>query len=80
MNKPAKPEVDDFDDLSDLYGPPLTEAEQDVWFERNRNEINASLVRARQEFAEGKATPWDFEEMLADARGEFEKTQKTKKV
>ena len=32
MNKPAKPEAEDVDDLSDLYGPPLTAAEgADRW-------------------------------------------------
>lgn len=76
MNKPAKPEADHFDDLSDLYGPPLTEVEMEAWIERNRDEINASLEQARQELAEGKAMPWDIEEMLADARAEFEKTKK----
>ena len=76
MNKPAKPEAEDVDDLSDLYGPPLTEAEEADRWERNRHEINDSLVRARREFAEGKATPWNFEEMLADARAEFEKNKK----
>lgn len=76
MNKPAKPEADDADDLSNLYGPPLTEAEEDAWIARNRDEINASLRQARQEFAEGKATPWNFEEMLAEARAEFEKNKK----
>jgi hypothetical protein len=77
MNKPAKPEADDFDNLSDLYGRPLTEAEMDAWLERNRDEINMSLVHARQELAEGKATPWNIEGMLADARAEFEKTKKS---
>ncbi len=78
MNKPAKPEADDFDDLSDMYGgPPPTEAEMDAWIAANLDEINASLVQARQELAEGKATPWDIEEMLADARAEFEKTKKS---
>ena len=38
--------------------------------------IEAVVVDARQEFAEGKAEPWNFEEMLADAKREFEKNQK----
>lgn len=76
MNKPAKPEADDLDDLSDLYGPPLTEAEEDAWIARNRDEINASLRRARQEFAEGKAAPWDVDEMLGDLREELKKNRK----
>ncbi len=76
MNKSAKPRADDFDDLSDLYGPPLTEAEMEAWIERNRDEINASLVEARREFAEGKAAPWDLDEMLADLRAEFANNSK----
>jgi antitoxin ParD1/3/4 len=72
MNKPAKPEADNFDDLSDLYGgAPPTEAEMDAWIAANLDEINASLVQARQEFAEGKAEPWDIDEILADLRAEF---------
>ena len=77
MNKPAKPQADDVDDLSDLYGPPLTEAEEDAWFERNRDEINASLDQARQEFAEGKAAPWDVDEMLGDLRAEYKKSRQS---
>jgi hypothetical protein len=73
MNKPAKPEADDVDDLSDLFGPPLTEAEEAAWLERNRDEINASLRRARQELAEGKATPWDPEAMMAEVRKQMRK-------
>ena len=73
MNKPAKPEADDFDDLSDLYGPPLTEAETEAWIERNRDEINASLDQARQELAEGKATPWNMDEIMAEVREELRK-------
>lgn len=76
MNKPAKPEADDFDDLSDIYGPMPTEAEWDAWIARNLDEINESLDRARREFAEGKAKPWDIEEMLAEARAELNKIKK----
>ena len=77
MNKPAKPEAEAFDDLSDLYGgPPPTEAEWDAWIAANRDEINESLRRARQDFAEGKAKPWDIEEMLAEARAELKKIKK----
>jgi len=76
MNKPAKPETDDVDDLSDLYGgPPPTEAEMDAWIAANLDEINASIARADKEFAEGKAEPWDFEKMLAEAKAEFRKSR-----
>ena len=71
MNKPAKPEADDLDDL---FGPPLTEAEEDAWFERNRDAINELIEEALAETE--PPTPWNFEEMLADARAEFEKNQK----
>jgi hypothetical protein len=73
MNKPAKPETDDFDDLSDLYGAPLTEVEMEAWIERNRDEINESLEQARQELAEGKATPWSMDEIMAEVREELRK-------
>jgi antitoxin ParD1/3/4 len=74
MNKPAKPEADDVDDLSDLFGPPLTEAEEAAWWERNREAINELVAEALAETE--PPTPWNFEEMLADARAEFEKNQK----
>jgi antitoxin ParD1/3/4 len=73
MNKPAKPEADDIDDLSDLYGPLPTEAEWDAWAENNRDEINASLRRARQEFAEGKSVPWDPEAIMDEVREQLRK-------
>lgn len=69
MNKPAKPEAEDVDDLSDLYGgPPPTEAEWDAWMNANRDEINASIERAEQEFAEGKSVTWDPEAIMAEVR------------
>ena len=73
MNKPAKPEADDVDDLSDLYGPPLTETEEEAWIARNRDEINASLDQARQEFAEGKSVPWDPEAIMDEVREQLRK-------
>jgi antitoxin ParD1/3/4 len=74
MNKPAKPEADDVDDLSDLYGgPPPTEVAWDAWMEANRAEINASLRRARQELAEGKSAPWDPEAIMSEVREQLRK-------
>jgi antitoxin ParD1/3/4 len=73
MNKPVKPEADDLDDLSDVYGPLPTEAEMEAWIARNRDEINASLVRARREHAEGKSQPWDSEEIMAEVREQLRK-------
>jgi hypothetical protein len=73
MNKPAKPEADDFDDLSDLYGPMPTEAEWDAWIARNLDEINESLDKARQEFEEGKSVPWDPEAVMDEVREQLRK-------
>jgi antitoxin ParD1/3/4 len=74
MNKPAKPQADDFDDLSDLYGgPPPTEAEMDAWIAANLDEINASLREARQELAEGKTEPWTMDDIMAEVREELRK-------
>jgi hypothetical protein len=72
MNKLTQPVPDDGDD----FGPELSEAEVDAWVARNRDAINASIIEADREFAEGKAEPWDFEALLADAEAEFEKSQK----
>ncbi|WP_184717203.1 hypothetical protein [Caulobacter sp.] len=68
MNKPAKPQADDVDDLSDIHGPMPTDAEWDAWAEQNRDEINESLRRARQEFAEGKSVAWDPEAIMDEVR------------
>ena len=72
MNKLTQPVPDEEEE----FGPELSEAELEAWFERNRDALNESIREARQEFAEGKAEPWDFEEMLADAKREFEKNPK----
>jgi len=68
MNKLIQPEANDFDESSDPFGPPLSDVDMEAWIERNRDEINASLVRARQDFAEGKAEPWDPEDIMAEVR------------
>ncbi|NQE64511.1 hypothetical protein [Caulobacter sp. RHG1] len=73
MNKPAKPEADDADDLSGIYGPMPTKAEWDAWIVRNLDEINESLDRARQEFAEGKSVPWDPEAVMDEVREQLRK-------
>ncbi len=73
MNKLTQPVPDDDDEL---FGPELSEAELEAWFERNRDALNESIREADREFAEGKAQPWDFEALLADAEAEFEKSQK----
>jgi antitoxin ParD1/3/4 len=63
MNKLTQPVPDDGDD----FGPELSQAEVDAWVARNRDAINESLREARQEFAEGKAEPWNSEEIIAGA-------------
>ncbi|MET3667865.1 hypothetical protein [Caulobacter sp. 1776] len=73
MNKLTKPVPDDGED----FGPELSEAEMDAWFERNRDALNESIDQARRELAEGKAEPWDTAEILGDLREEFEKNRKT---
>ena len=73
MNKPAKPEAGDFDDLSDLYGPLPTEVEMEAWIARNRDAINESLREARQELAEGKTEPWTMDDIMAEVREELRK-------
>ena len=73
MNKLIKPIPDD----EELFGPELSEAEMEAWIARNRDAINESLREARREFAEGKAEPWDMDEILADLRAEFAKNSNT---
>lgn len=77
MNKPAKPEADDVDDLEAVgegFGSVPSEVEMDAWAERNQEVIGQLVEEALAETE--PPTPWNFEEMLADARAEFEKNQK----
>jgi hypothetical protein len=70
MNKLTQPVPEDDD-----FGPELSEAEMGAWIVRNREAINQSIIEADREFAEGKAEPWDFEKMLAEAKQEFRKSR-----
>jgi len=72
MNTLTQPVPDDDSDV----GPALSEAEMDAWIARNRDAINESLVEARRDLAEGRAEPWDFEALMADAEAEFDRSQK----
>jgi hypothetical protein len=72
MNTLTQPVPDDEGDV----GPALSEAEMDAWIARNRDAINESLVEARRDLAEGRAEPWDFEALMADAEAEFDRSQK----
>jgi hypothetical protein len=73
MNKLTKPVSDDEEE----FGPALSKAETEAWIARNRDALNESIAEARREFAEGKAEPWDLDEMLGDLRAEFDKNRQT---
>jgi len=73
MNKLSKPRSEGEAD----FGPELSEADMEAWFARNREALNESIAEARRELAEGKAEPWDMDEMLGDLRAEFEKNRQT---
>ncbi|MDB5457048.1 MAG: hypothetical protein JWP92_2633 [Caulobacter sp.] len=84
MNKPTKPVSDD--PAADLDDPEVAAMiaedaafapEADAWLARNHDAVNESIIQARKEFAEGKAEPWDMDEMLGDLRAEFEKNRQT---
>jgi len=62
MNKPAKPEADDVD----LFGPPLTQAEEDAWFETNREAIGQLADEAWAEFERGEYDERSFAEIIAE--------------
>ena len=67
MNKPAKPQADDVE----LFGPPLTEAEQDAWFERNREAIGQLVDEAWTEFERGEYDERSFAEIIAEGAAKF---------
>ena len=69
MNKPTQPVPED----DEPFGPELSEAEMDAWLARNRDAINESLREARQELAEGRAEPWDMDEIMAEVEEELRK-------
>ena len=69
MNKPTQPVPED----DEPFGPELSEAEMDAWIARNRDAINESLREARQELAEGRAEPWDMDEIMAEVEEELRK-------
>ena len=69
MNKLSKPVPEDDGD----FGPELSEAELEAWFERNRDALNESLVQARKDHAAGLSKPWDMEEIMAEVREELRK-------
>ena len=69
MNTPTQPVPED----DEPFGPELSEAEMDAWLARNRDAINESLREARQELAEGRAEPWDMDEIMAEVEEELRK-------
>jgi hypothetical protein len=62
MNKQSKPIPDDGGD----FGPELSEAEMDAWFERNREALNLSLQAAREGLARGEVDTRTFAEIIAE--------------
>ncbi|ACL96309.1 type II toxin-antitoxin system antitoxin ParD3 [Caulobacter vibrioides] len=67
MNKPAKPAADDVDDL---FGRPLTPAEEDTWFEHNREAIGQLVDEAWAEFERGEYDERSFAEIIAQGVAE----------
>jgi hypothetical protein len=69
MNKLTQPVPDDGDD----FGPELSEARWTPGSRAIAMRSTSHLDQARRAFAEGLSEPWDFEEMLAEAKREFRK-------
>ncbi len=62
MNKLTQPLPDDEGD----FGPALSEAEVDAWFERNRDALKDSLDVARQQLAQGRSDKRTIAEIIAE--------------
>ena len=62
MNKQTKPVPDD----DALFGPELSEAELEAWFERNRDALKESLDVARRQLAEGRSDRRTIAEIIAE--------------
>jgi hypothetical protein len=74
MNKPAKPEAEDVEDLEpigDGLGPIPAEGEMDAWYERNREAIGELVAEALAESE--PPTPWDSEEIMGEVREQLRK-------
>jgi antitoxin ParD1/3/4 len=65
MNKPAKPEADDLEQIDGLGSLP-TEAEMDGWFERNRDAIGLLVEEAGAEIERGEYDERSFAEIIAE--------------
>ena len=61
MNKLTQPVPDDDD-----FGPELSEAELEAWFERNRDALKESLDLARRQLAEGRSDKRTIAEIVAE--------------
>lgn len=62
MNKLTQPVPEDGED----FGPELSEAEMDAWFDRNRDALKESLDVARRQLAEGKSDTRTIAEVIAE--------------
>lgn len=62
MNKLTQPVPDD----DEPFGPELSEAEMDAWFERNRDALKVSLDVARRQLAEGRSDKRTIAEIIAE--------------
>ncbi|MDR7232411.1 antitoxin ParD1/3/4 [Caulobacter sp. BE264] len=67
MNKPSKLEAGDIDDL---FGRPLTQAEEDAWFEHNREAIGQLADEAWADFERGEHDERSFAEIIAQGVAE----------
>ena len=61
MNKLTQPVPNDDD-----FGPELSEAELEAWFERNREALKESLGLARRQLAEGRSDKRTIAEIVAE--------------
>ena len=69
MNKPAKPETDDFVDLEAIdesLGPLPTQAETDAWYVRNREAIIELVDEGFAEIERGEFDERSFAEIVAE--------------
>ncbi|MEJ0025861.1 MAG: hypothetical protein WDN01_07530 [Rhizomicrobium sp.] len=67
--KSAKPESNvPVEDDEDFLRPPTEQetAELDAWIERNKDALNASIRRAREDFARGES--YTLEDVMAEIR------------
>ena len=62
MNKLTQPVPEDGEE----FGPELSEAEMDAWFERNHDALKVSLDEARGQLARGEADTRSFDQIITE--------------